>query len=220
MNVDLARCAVFFDFDNTMTAFDVLDEIIRRFSVTEAWRSLQRAWETGQLGSKACMEEQLRDVRVTPATLLRYLDTIRLDPSFKPLLALVSARGAVPVIVSDNFAPIIEHVLRRHEVAGVPLYANQLRWDGAHLIPSFPYHDPRCPRGCANCKRQHLLSDHVVGRHLLYIGDGHSDICPAERADLVFAKATLLRHLQQVGRPCLAFTHLGEVHTYLMRNAR
>ena len=38
--VVLSNCRVFFDFDNTLTQGDVLDDIIKRFSVNEEWLDL------------------------------------------------------------------------------------------------------------------------------------------------------------------------------------
>jgi 2-hydroxy-3-keto-5-methylthiopentenyl-1-phosphate phosphatase len=67
---------------------------------------------------------------------------------------------------------------------------------GGGFTPSFPYSDAECA-ACANCKRNHLLTrsgdDHVI----VYIGDGHSDCCPARYADIVYAKDTLLKYCEK-----------------------
>ena len=44
--------ALFFDFDNTLTAGDVLDQVIETFSPNEAWRDWENAWEDGQLSAQ------------------------------------------------------------------------------------------------------------------------------------------------------------------------
>ena len=61
----LSRCEVFFDFDNTITTSDILDDILQRFSVDGDWRVLERDWLAGKIGSKACLAGQLQSVRVT-----------------------------------------------------------------------------------------------------------------------------------------------------------
>jgi len=41
----LSNCRVFFDFDNTMTTSDVLDDVIRRFSINDKWIALENVWK-------------------------------------------------------------------------------------------------------------------------------------------------------------------------------
>ena len=54
---------------------------------------------------------------------------------------------------------------------------------------------------------------------IIYIGDGHSDICPSRCADLVFAKDVLLQTCEEEGtanyRP---FHDFGEISRYLKEN--
>ena len=40
---------LFFDFDNTLTHGDLLDELIERYSPNEAWRDWEHAWAEGKL---------------------------------------------------------------------------------------------------------------------------------------------------------------------------
>src|ERR1035438_6374766 len=82
----LSNCRVFFDFDNTMTTSDVLDDVIRRFSINEQWMVLQKAWETDKIGTKECLEAQLSNVRVTKSALHKFLMKVELDPHFHRLL--------------------------------------------------------------------------------------------------------------------------------------
>ena len=211
----LSDWAVFFDFDNTVTSCDVLDELIRRFSINRNWLPLQRAWEAGRIGSKACLEGQLQSVRITRAALSDYLASIPLDPHFKRLAAFLRRHGAQLVIVSDNFTPLITSVLRRHRVRGVPIRANRLRFAQNTPIPVFEAPARRCARGCAHCKKPHLLHQRIRGKRIMYIGDGLSDRCPAEAADLVFAKGALRAHLHSAKQPYVAFGHLKEVYDHM-----
>jgi 2-hydroxy-3-keto-5-methylthiopentenyl-1-phosphate phosphatase len=53
------RPALFFDFDNTLTAGDVLDKVIEAFSPDDAWRLWESEWDGGRPNacsgrSKAC----------------------------------------------------------------------------------------------------------------------------------------------------------------------
>lgn len=206
-----AEWAVFFDFDNTLTPFDVLDEIISRFSVSQEWRELEEAWKAGTLDTRSCLDGQIRGMQVTASDLESFLATVKLDPHFIPLVELLREQGVRPVILSDSFTYFINFVLANHGVSGIPVFANEVTVAGDRWIPSFPYHGKGCPK-CAHCKRQHLVHN---GKTNIFVGDGRSDICGAEAADIVFAKATLLEHFRRKQRPCHEFRELKTIYHQL-----
>ncbi len=210
---NLSQCRVFFDFDNTITPFDVLDDIIKRFSINRQWVTFEKAWKKGKIGSRQCLEGQLEGVRVTREDLLRYLSGIKVDPHFHKLFAMLKREGIRPVILSDDFKFIIGFILQNNGISGLKVYANNLRFYKDKLIPSFPYTSKRCLR-CAHCKKKNLLKKGVRDKIIMYIGDGLSDTCPAESSDIVFAKGNLLRHFRNKKRLCLAFRNLGDIHNY------
>jgi 2-hydroxy-3-keto-5-methylthiopentenyl-1-phosphate phosphatase len=211
--LDITDSRVFFDFDNTITTFDVLDAIIERFAVDREWMAYEEAWRSGDIGSKECLEGQLRSIRATRETLAHYLSTVILDTGFKRLLALLHRMGIRPVIVSDSFAFFIASILRNHGIKGVPVYANKVRFYDDRLIPSFPRTNHLCSH-CAHCKTNNFTSAAAAQKSIVYIGDGLSDICPAQHADLVFAKSTLLQHFTKAKRYCVAFNALDDVYNY------
>src|SRR3954451_20118904 len=51
--------ALFFDFDNTLTQGDLLDELIERYSPTEEWRDWEHAWAAGALPARECLRLQI-----------------------------------------------------------------------------------------------------------------------------------------------------------------
>jgi len=214
----LANCAAFIDFDNTVTRSDVTDELLERFSVDRDWMAFEKAWQAGRIGSQECLEGQLRSVRATEPVLTAYLSAVPIDEHFTKLLGLFRQHGVEPVIVSDSFSFFIETILRSHQISGLTVHANRVAFSGDRLVPSFPYADG-CPR-CAHCKKQHLIDGRVSGKTLLYIGDGLSDVCPAQQAHVVFAKDSLLDYCRAVGIACVPFTNLGDVYEYLVRQVR
>jgi 2-hydroxy-3-keto-5-methylthiopentenyl-1-phosphate phosphatase len=210
----LSHCMFYFDFDNTITTFDVLDDIIKHFSINEDWVAIENAWKAGEIGSQECLANQLKGVRVTKNDLLRYLSTVTIDTHFPELLGMLKDAGGKPVILSDSFSFIIQGILWNNGVRGVRVYSNTVRFDRDRLIPSFPHTNSDCTR-CAHCKKRNLLNHSSKGKITVYIGDGLSDICPAYYADMVFAKASLLRHIRNTGRYCIPFRDLGDIVNYL-----
>ncbi len=215
-NLRWSDCAVFFDFDNTITRFDVIDDVLERFSINRDWVKLEKVWKAGRIGSKECLQGQLRSVRLAKNDLRRYLSTVPIDPYFGKLVGLLQAHRIRPTIVSDSFSFFIREILKHHGITGVRVYCNELRFSRGRLFPSFPYATNDCPR-CAHCKKQHLLDNQLSGKMIIYVGDGLSDVCPAQHSDLVFAKESLLAYCRKNHIPHVAFASLKDVYQYLRR---
>jgi 2,3-diketo-5-methylthio-1-phosphopentane phosphatase len=210
---NLSDCIVFFDFDNTITPFDVLDDIIKCFSINKDWVAFEESWRKGKISSRECLKGQLRSVRVTKKNLLQYLSKIKLDSHFPDLLNTLRKKGIDLAILSDSFSFIIENILRNNGIKGLRIYSNRLRFNKDRMIPLFPHFNKKCPR-CANCKTRHLSSNGSRNKRVVYIGDGLSDVCPAENADFVFAKDSLLKHFNRTKRRCVAFRNMGDIYQY------
>lgn len=209
----LSDCMVFFDFDNTITPFDILDNIIERFSVNKNWVVFEQDWKKGKIGSRVCLEGQLRSVRVSRKDLFAYLARIKIDPHFSELFAMLKREGLRPIILSDNFSLIVNFILKNNGICGVPVYANGLKFSKNRLIPNFPYFNHYCLT-CAHCKKKNLLKKDIKNKIIMYVGDGLSDICPAEYADIVFAKGRLLEYFRKKRRLCVAFKNLEDIYEY------
>ena len=205
---------LFFDFDNTLTQGDLLDELIERYSPNEEWRDWEHAWAEGALPARECLRLQIENMRVTRAELFDYLNRVRIDPAFVDIVDWAHRR-LIPVnIVSDSFLPLIAHVLKSNGVdADIPIFANELTFvAGDRLVPTFPYYDAACARS-ANAKARHLAP--YRASKIIFAGDGHSDLDAALAADVVFAKASLAKELDQRGASFYPFETLEPVLAYL-----
>lgn len=212
----LSGCAVFFDFDNTITHFDVLDNIVEIFSIDKKWVAFENAWKKGRIGSKACLSGQLKSVRIDKKGLTDYLSKIKVDPYFKKIIKLLKKRGMPPVIVSDSFSLFLKSILKNNGINGLKIYSNRIRLDGNRLIPSFPHQHKDCAI-CGNCKKKHLSKNGAKDKILIYVGDGLSDLCPAKNSDIVFAKGNLKKYLTKEGKPFLPFDSLKDVYNFMRR---
>lgn len=208
-SLNLFNATAFFDFDNTMTSFDVLDDVIKRFAVDKNWVKLEARWKKGEIGSRECLEGQLKSLRATKKSLVKYLDSVKIDPWTEKLFGLLRKHGIKPIILSDSFSFIIKHVLKKNKIGGVKVYANTLEFDGDKLVPSFPYLNG-CSR-CGHCKKGQMPLFNN-GKKTIYVGDGHSDMCPASEADFVFAKRPLFNYLTKRKKPCRAFKNFKDIY--------
>jgi 2,3-diketo-5-methylthio-1-phosphopentane phosphatase len=202
------KTVLFIDFDNTISQGDVLDSVIEKFSPTREWDHWQTEWREARISTLECLQRQMGGLEVDEATLLDYVRKVNIDPDFVRLQAWAAGTGTELLIVSDNFTPILKEILRHHDVVAPPIYANELTFADRHIIPSFPFRSPTCAR-CAHCKAVHFAR--YEGYRTIYVGDGLSDICPAMRADLVFAKDSLASYLRSQGRPYTPFENLEDV---------
>ncbi|MFH1189297.1 MAG: MtnX-like HAD-IB family phosphatase [Candidatus Omnitrophota bacterium] len=214
--MELTRPVVFFDFDNTITKIDVLDDMLERFSGDDGWMRLEDEWKRGRIGSRECLDGQMRGIRIGRRRLDGYLATIEIDPYFRKLLDLCDSKKIKAVILSDNFGHILNGILRKNGISGPDVYCNSLKISENRLIPDFPYTDKKCG-GCAHCKTKNMLANTKDGFTSVYIGDGLSDLCPARKAGLVFAKSALRRKLEEEKVPHIPFVDMREIYEYFKR---
>ncbi|HLX79893.1 MAG TPA: HAD-IB family phosphatase [Burkholderiales bacterium] len=206
------RPALFFDFDNTLTTGDTLDQVIEKFSPNEDWRDWDNAWESGRLSARDCLRLQIENLRVGREELLEYLSLVRVDPTFSAIVDWANARQVTVNIVSDSFLPLIHHILLTNGIDVVPVLANDIGFSGDRLIPAFPFYEPTCSRS-ANAKARHITRK--PGHTIIFAGDGHSDLDAALAADIVFAKSTLAKELGARGTTFHPFDTLEPVLEFL-----
>ncbi len=205
---DAKKTVLFIDFDNTISQGDVLDSVIEKFSPTREWETAQTAWREGRISTLECLHRQMSGLEVDATSLFEFVRQTPIDPGFVRLQDWAAATGTEMLIVSDNFAPILNEILRHHHILAPPVFANALTFADGHIIPSFPYRSATCPR-CAHCKSVHFAR--YEGYRTIYVGDGLSDTCPAMRADLIFAKDSLAAYLQAQGKGYTPFRTLDDV---------
>lgn len=208
--------SLFLDFDNTITTFDILDDMMSRFSADDKWIELEEKWRRRKIGSRLCLDGQIRGIRITKERLDKYLKTVRLDPAFKKLIKLCDSKGIKTVILSDDFDYMLNSVLRNNGVKGLELYCNSLKLSGDRLIPSFPFLNNNC-RKCAHCKKANLVANRGKGSVTAYVGDGLSDVCPSKRADIVFAKGSLEKYCKKEKMEYIPISGLNDVYQYFQR---
>jgi 2,3-diketo-5-methylthio-1-phosphopentane phosphatase len=201
-----------FDFDNTITRGDLLDAIIERYSRDRSWVEWERAWVAGELSAPECLSLQMANLAASREAIVEFAAAAPIDEAFPAICRAAANVAADVIVVSDSFTDIISAVLSSRGLSGLRVLANELRFTGGRIEALFPYRDPSCLR-CGNCKGQHVRAFH--GRETIFVGDGLSDLCAAEAADVVFAKDALARRLAAHGRAYRPFDSLRDVHVYL-----
>jgi 2,3-diketo-5-methylthio-1-phosphopentane phosphatase len=202
---------IFCDFDGTVSLQDIGDSLFRGFAGNEV-STIDKEWMQDKITAQECWARLFRAApSITRPQLEDHTDLQKIDPHFKQFVEFCSARKVEFYVLSDGFDFYIERFLKNHGLETVKFFANHLDFDGVGTAyPTFPFTDSECDK-CGNCKRNHLLSLTGEDDVIVYIGDGYSDRCPAEHADVVFAKRDLLRYCQARNVSFYAFQTFRDV---------
>jgi 2,3-diketo-5-methylthio-1-phosphopentane phosphatase len=237
---------IFCDFDGTISTRDVTDRLLEELADPK-WKAVEAAWERGEIGSRECMKQQVALIRGGWKAVQRVLNSVELEPSFKPFVKWCKDHQIPLHIVSDGLDKVIEYLFERNGIKISSIVANRLveSSDGTFSL-QFPYSIPDkfCTSGVCKCK---VLSDAKMGTPFLpasassnllsrvgllprsanvaqtesmkiVIGDGRSDFCWANEADLVFAKSQLLEYCKEKRLHYVALEDFDGVAHYMERH--
>lgn len=210
------KFAVIVDFDGTITDQDAVDGVIERFSVTDEWKNDEARWQAGEIGSAECMTRQLSRVRVNSGELNGFLSTIRVDKDFERFHRYLDGQGIPLMVMSDGFDLFIDCILRKNNIQNLSIRCNRLEFEKDRLIPDFPYIEQSCGR-CAHCKKEsiRLLRKEHPDLHIVYIGDGRSDICAISETDQLYAKNALAEYCETNGVSYQDFCSFADILNHL-----
>ncbi len=204
---------VFCDFDGTITMQDTTDVVLRELAAPD-WVSLEEAWVAGRISAAECMRRQVALIQGDDAALEAVLERIELRPGFQSFVRWCEAHGLPLVMVSDGVDHLIAHVLRRFGLDHLPVVANRLVGTAGARRLENPWGASACAGGSGVCKC--LIARAQERGSMVYVGDGRSDFCVAEEADLLFARSTLAARCLERGLEFVPYETFDEVQQYLM----
>lgn len=205
-----ARTAVVVDFDGTATHRDVGGRLLRHFARDDSWQVIDNDYENGRVGSRAAYRILERVLTGDPVAWLRFAeDVAELDPGLPGLVRLCRGREWHLEILSDGLDLYIGPLLARAGL-DLPFRANHILTSGGRTRIVTPHMNPLCGR-CGTCKTERLAELESRKHHLVYVGDGYSDLCAAPRAHRLFAKDVLARHCRERGIRHEPFATLADV---------
>lgn len=213
---------IFCDFDGTISEKDTGIAVIDALNLEEAWE-IEHIWRRGDIDSMTCLARQWGMVKLKPSELLALIDSFALRTDFPTFFDFVRFRQAYLVVVSDGLDFYVDRMLARLGFATcdgdmvlarqydcIPRYANHARLTEQGVLVEFPHRTPVCAQ-CGNCKLAHLFRLRPHFRRVIYIGDGHSDMCPARYADVLFARDHLAADAAANGIPFHPFVSFGDI---------
>jgi 2,3-diketo-5-methylthio-1-phosphopentane phosphatase len=213
------KALIISDFDGTICPVDVGSEVLSHFT-QKSRDDIDRKYVKNSLGSREAYRKIAPLMTVNPDCLQTYvLKRSRIDPFFARFYRLAKKKGVDVKIVSDGLDFYIRAIMEKNHLGEIEFFSNAVVFgQNGSLTFCFPQANELCGR-CGTCKNKILNDYRLMYEKIIYIGDGHSDICPSRCADLVFAKDVLLQTCEEEGtisyRP---FSDFGEIFQYLKKN--
>lgn len=194
INTDLKNVGIIVDFDGTITKVDSNDLICATFGNAKN-EIIEQEIRKGNLTLKEGTVLNYEQVSLTEEEYNQFvLANIEIQQGFKEFYTKVNMHNIPFAVVSGGFVNAIELIFEREGITGIDIYANRLIFeDNSNSIAFYNEHD-KCYKGtgpCGNCKLENLREFHKYCQKVVFIGDGITDICAAQEADILFAKDEL-----------------------------
>ena len=199
------------DFDGTITEEDVSFLLLDAFADGN-WRLLLEEYREGKISVGDFNARAFAMVKADRQALLDFIfmkGEVKIRPGFHELLAYCSQKGLKFIIVSNGMNFYIEAILEDMGIKDIDVFAAQSRFspegmqvkyigpDGSQLEDSF--------------KEAYTELFLRKGYHIVYVGNGVSDIYPARRAHHIFATGDLLECCKETNLDCTPFDDLNDV---------
>lgn len=203
----------FVDFDGTITVQDTCDAMTKAFA-GEGWQESLRRWEKGELTTQDCAREIFRSFKATKEELASFLAAIPIDETFRDFVKYVENRREKLFIVSDGYDFNITIILAKAGLGHLPHFSNHLVIKENNYDIVSPFQLTECKK-CGTCKKELVSRLKDDAAKVVYIGDGYSDMCGCQTADLIFAKGPLLNYCQKGNLPAIPFSSFADILSWL-----
>jgi 2-hydroxy-3-keto-5-methylthiopentenyl-1-phosphate phosphatase len=188
------------DFDGTVTVHDTLHLLVRHYA-PEVWKPIERRLRAGEITLMQAIEEEFRHICVTrEEAVALVLREAGVRAGFPEFVRWTEDNGHELVLFSSGFRVLIEPLLASVGLERLRVEAGDAEFSERGTVLSFPPAVADCSAMCGLCKRDAVAAHGpFLGRPVVHIGDGYSDLCAARSADIVFARADLARFLTREG---------------------
>ncbi|NOY87808.1 MAG: MtnX-like HAD-IB family phosphatase [FCB group bacterium] len=184
--------AVFCDFDGTVTTRDVGYNLFHHFSQGKN-DELLPDWKSGRISTRECLRLEASMVKATPQEIYAFLQQFEIDKGFKDFVNFCDHNHMPLLITSDGLDFYIRFLLQKYQLSRLNFLSNIGHLENGGITLAFPHHNIHCTR-CGICKGEVIEQFRTNSEDkykIIFIGDGYSDICATQQADIIFAKKDL-----------------------------
>ena len=192
------------DFDGTITRNNV-GILLRENFARGNWQRIYSDYLHGHLTVEQSNKLQFALIKEPKEKLQEFVrQHIEIRPGFFEFVKYCRDTSTPLVIVSSGLDFYIETVLRGMGMPDLELYCGQTSFCKDGIIVY--YYDPEGNSISEGFKKKYLTWLKQRNSHIIYMGDGLSDLEAARCADHIFATGHLLRLLRDEKRPCTIFS--------------
>ncbi len=215
---------IFCDFDGTVTKKDVWVDALGKFIKDDgAFSEVCKDFAEGRITSRECIRRELDLVEDFDFdTFNKYIGEQELDDHFLEFVDYCRQNNFEITLVSEGLDYYIDYVLNKFNI-DLPYYSNELVLskdadNRTKLTCNFPHSDENCT-ACGMSKRNVLISktNELEKEVSVFIGDGVSDFCVSNYADIVFAKKGLASYCWKNNITYFDYTDFADVQKKLAR---
>lgn len=197
------------DFDGTITEEDVSFSILDAFANGD-WRQLLAEYQEGRISVGRFNQKAFAMVRASEdATIELAKRKAKTRDGFEELVNRCRTNGFRLVIVSNGLDFYIREILQDVGINGIEVFAarTEFRPEGMRV----QYLDPNGNQLDEGFKEAYTKLFLAEGYRVMYVGNGVSDVGPAQLAHHVFACGELLRLCKEADIPCTPFVDFNDV---------
>jgi 2,3-diketo-5-methylthio-1-phosphopentane phosphatase len=201
---------IYVDFDGTISKSDIINFLLERYA-DPVWLQLDKDYIEEKISSSECLTKQIALLEKLPdEKILESAKMVGIDETFKDFCRFCESKNIDIEIVSDGLDIYIDYLLKANNINVKKVSSNIYKGYGQI---EFPYNEKLCEKNCANCKKFHLDPKSFC----IYIGDGYNDGCAAVSANIVFAKNSLAKFLNNKGKDFFPFKSFTDIITILSK---
>jgi 2,3-diketo-5-methylthio-1-phosphopentane phosphatase len=209
---------IFCDFDGTISSEDGL-KLLFHYFLPEEWPIIESQMHNRLLSEKEALAMALEKMPISPIEAKDWiLNRVTIDRSFREFVAWASNSGFELKILSGGFDYFIQSLLERENLFDLEIFSNRLRSLSSWELEPFAKSELICEE-FTHCKCARLERLKQTQTVLIYIGDGWTDVCPAQRVHHVFAKRDLRKFMQQTRKTFYEFSDFFDIRTRLTKLA-
>lgn len=199
------------DFDGTITERDGLYEFFSLYAKTN-WLEIEKLWEENKINSKECLLQELKCIKDLDENLInKYIKTVAIDKYFFRFHEYIKKVNIDFYIVSDGVDLFIKKILNNNNIENIEIISNHMEFEGNKFFLTFPNEDINCRKKAGTCKCNVIKEMRKKYKKIIYIGDGTSDYCVCDKADILFSKGKLIKYCRQNKIDCIEFETFNDI---------
>lgn len=211
----MKKFCIISDFDGTITDRDGLYSFIQKYAQGD-WEKIEQDWAEGKISSKECLIEEFKLVpNLSEKLIAEFIETMNIDKYFQSFYQYLCEQNIDFYIVSDGVDYFIDKILAKFEMFNLNIISNHGEFRNGNFEWSFPNDSKICINNAGTCKCEVLKNLHQQYEKICYIGDGVSDYCVADKADILFAKSRLLKYCKEKNINYIEYSDFNEIKNKL-----